>query len=700
MSQNQIRCALVGAGYIAAWHAAAIASTRGMRVSTVCDTSSSAAEGLARSLGVKACTDLDELISDDLCDAVHVLTPPETHHKIALKALQAGKHVLVEKPVALSSSDVREMSSVAKTSGKVLAAGHNFLGTPGYVRLKKAYRCGALGRVSAAEFNWRFPLPPLRSGPFGLWMIRKPENLLLELGPHLFSFAVDLFGRPEDVVLVLGKPIHVPGFGERYQSWRILGRAGGVDLTFNLSLVETFDDRSVTLIGSSAIGRLNVGLGTLRIDQENTADIIANPLMRQMNLAWQELREGVRNAATQAVSLNRKSPYAMGFKGTIEAFHFAIKSELPIDDRFSGSSAYEVSLALEAVLEKVPAVPRPVPATKRTPNPKVLVIGGTGFIGRYLVRGLVRSGKDVRVLSRGKSGPFADLADHVELFACSLKDKEGLRRAMEGCEVVYHLSKTEEKTWSGYLENDVKVTERIAEAALEAGVGRFIYTGTIASYDMSAAVKQITEDTGFGENLDSRNLYARSKAACEALLLNLHKSRNLPVIIARPGIVVGREGPLQHWGIGRWAGPSAVRLWNNGRNPLPFVLVEDVADGLIALMDDGKLVVGESFNLTTALNLSAREYFDAIARLAHARIRVGSGSPLVFFLSDRLKYTLKRYVLRKSDLELTSFKDWKSRGHLARFDNTKAKRMLDWEPEENRDEFLRRAIVDAELFGF
>lgn len=699
MAAQDIRTALIGAGYIASWHADAIAATKGIRVSAVCDTSPAAAEGLAGMLGVPARTSLDDLFAEDLCDAVHVLTPPQTHRDIAVAAFEAGRHVLVEKPVALAAADVAAMGAAAQAAGKVFAAGHNFLASSGYARLKRAVRQGDLGRVSAAEFNWRFPLPPLRSGPYSLWMLRAPENLLLELGPHLYAFALDLFGAPEEFTLSLGKPVALPGGGTRHQSWRILARAGQVDLAFNLSLVETFDDRSVTVYGSSGIGRLDFAADTLRIARENAADIIVNPLLRQGSMAWQEAREGLRNAAVQAASLNARSPYALSFRGTTAAFVAAIRENRPVDARFSAGTAEAVVRALEDTLALMPPAPAPAPAPARTPQPSVLVIGGTGFIGRYLVRGLVASGRDVRVFSRGRGGPFADLADHVETVSGSLKSAADLEAAMAGCEAVFHLAKAEEKSWAGYLENDVKVTERIAEAALATGVRRFIYTGTIASYDMSEADEVITEETGFGEDLEARNLYARSKATCEALLEDMHRDRGLPLVIARPGIVVGREGPLQHWGIGRWNGAGAVRIWNDGKNLLPFVLVEDVADALIAMIE-AEGAVGQSFNLIADPMVSARGYFEAIARLAGARIRVAPGVPRVFFLSGAAKYLLKKHVLRKTGLERTSLRDWKSRGHLARFDNARAKQVLGWQPESDPERFLQRAIVEADLFGF
>ena len=696
-TSSTIRVGLVGAGYIAAWHGDALRATPGVSVTAVCDPALGAAEALARPHGAQVFAAVEQMIAAGACDAVHILTPPHLHHGLAIQCLEGGLHVLVEKPVALSAAETAEIEATAQRTGQVFSAGHNFLGLPAYDRLKRMVADGTLGRVSHAQIDWALPLAPLRSGPYGLWLLAEPANLLRELGPHPLSFAVDLFGPVEILALTLGHPVELEGGGTRHQSWRIHARAGGTEISLNLAMVETFEDRSVTLRGSSASARLDYGRSTLTVNADNTAELILNPLRSELSSARQHLAEGVANAARQTASLNRKSPYGLSFRGMNAAVYGALARGDEADPRFSGASAVAVMQAIDDALALMPAIAAPHVA-KGSPRPSAMVIGGTGFIGRNLTRALVAQGRDVRVLSRGTSGPFGDIADRVETVGVSLRDAEGLRAAMEGIDTVYNLAKSTDTTWAAALENDVAVTVRIAEAARAAGVGRLVYTGTIASYDMSQPGARITEDTGFGD-IAARNIYARSKAECERRLMAMHAASGLPVTIARPGIVVGPGGPLQHWGIGRWHGAGAVKLWGAGHNILPFVLSDDISDGLIRMAEDAA-AIGESFNLVGEPMLSGRAYFKAIHDRLGARIHVTSGSLTAMWLADGVKYGLKRYALGRQDAVRPSLADWKSRGHLSRFDNAKPKETLGWRPEADTERFLQRAIDAADLFGF
>lgn len=693
---NPIRVGLIGAGYIADWHAAALRATGGVRITAVCDRNRAAAEALAARAGARAFASVEDMIAAGICDAAHILTPPDLHHAIALQCLGGGLDVLVEKPVALGVAETQAIEAAALAAGKSFVAGHNFLGLPRYRHLKALVEAGKLGRISSARISWALPLSPLRSGPYGLWLLRETRNLLLELGPHPFSFAVDLFGPLDIRAVDLGQSVPLPGGETRPQSWRILARAGAVDIGIDLSLVETLDDRSVTLRGSSGMARLDYAADTLLVSHDNTADLVLNPLLKSVAQAGAHLREGLRNAALQASSLNRKSPYGQSFRGMMGTVYGDLAAGRPVDARFSGASAVTVMEGIEAALAHLPATPAPAVITGQ-PRPEVMVIGGTGYIGRNLTRALVARGHDVRVLSRGGHGPFADIADHVETVPVDLTDSAAIAGAMTGIHTVYNLAKSMDKTWEDALRNDVGGALRIGEAALQAGVARLIYTGTIASYDMSRRDTVITEETGFGD-IENRNLYARSKAECEARLSDLARARGLPLIIARPGIVVGGDGPLQHWGIGRWHGAGAVRLWGNGRNILPFVLADDLSQGLIAMMEHPS-AIGQSFNLIGEPMLTARDYFEAIHARANVRIRVSTGHLTGLWAADGVKYALKRHGLGRRDAQRPSLADWRSRAHLARFDNSHPKTLLGWQPTADRAAFLDAAIDPMRLFG-
>ena len=92
--------------------------------------------------------------------------------------------------------------------------------------------------------------------------------------------------------------------------------------------------------------------------------------------------------------------------------------------------------------------------------------------------------------------------------------------------------------------------------------------------------------------------------------------------------------------------------------------------------------------------------FNAIHEALGARIRVSSGNLTAFYLSDAVKYGLKKYALRKHGVVRPSLADWKSRAHFSPFANDKPKAMLDWVPETDRAAFVRKAISEANLIGF
>src|SRR6202030_1485283 len=95
------------------------------------------AEAIAKKFGGRVFSDLHDLLADPLVDAVHVLTPTQHHVSTALASLNAGKHVLIEKPVAESKEDIARLQAAAQQSGCVCMPAHNYIYVPSLQRAKR-----------------------------------------------------------------------------------------------------------------------------------------------------------------------------------------------------------------------------------------------------------------------------------------------------------------------------------------------------------------------------------------------------------------------------------------------------------------------------------------------------------------------------------------------------------------------------------
>ena len=339
-----------------------------------------------------------------------------------------------------------------------------------------------------------------------------------------------------------------------------------------------------------------------------------------------------------------------------------------------------------------PAVtPEPSRRSALTAQPTVLVLGGSGFIGRELIRQLLACGYCVRTMMRGSGAALENLQNNqLELFRGDLRNKVDLATAMQGIEFVYHLATSEAKTWDESLRNIVEPTRLVGEACLAAGVKRLIFTGTIDSYYAGAKAGTITEQTPLDRSIERRNYYARAKAAAEDILMEMHRTRRLPVVIFRPGIVIGQGGNPFHWGVGRFS-ESVCEVWGNGNNKLPFVLVADVASALLRGIQVAG-IEGRSYNLVDAPLLTAHDYLAELQKSAGIKLSVYYRSIWHFYAADLAKWAVKLAVHHPDRARIPSFRDWESRTQRAFFDCGRARAELDWEPASDRQRMIAEGI--------
>jgi UDP-2-acetamido-3-amino-2,3-dideoxy-glucuronate N-acetyltransferase len=171
--------ALIGCGQWGRNIARALSALGALKL--VCDAAPET-EAFARSLGADFTTDMDAALSSDVV-AVALATPAVTHATLAQKALEAGKHVYVEKPIALSTADAEATARVAQETGRILMIGHLLQYHPVFEKLLAMVRGGELGELQYLYSN------RLNQG-----RIRTEENALWSLAPHDYSMILALAG--------------------------------------------------------------------------------------------------------------------------------------------------------------------------------------------------------------------------------------------------------------------------------------------------------------------------------------------------------------------------------------------------------------------------------------------------------------------------------------------------------------------------
>jgi len=143
-----IGTALVGYGYWGPNLARNISECEGLRLEALCELDRKQASTFRqRHPGARTLHELDAALADPAIEAIVVATPPQTHHAIAKRALEAGKHVLVEKPLATKLDDAYELAALASTNKRVLMPGHTFIYSPAVNTVRDLIRNGVVGDV-------------------------------------------------------------------------------------------------------------------------------------------------------------------------------------------------------------------------------------------------------------------------------------------------------------------------------------------------------------------------------------------------------------------------------------------------------------------------------------------------------------------------------------------------------------------------
>lgn len=310
---------------------------------------------------------------------------------------------------------------------------------------------------------------------------------------------------------------------------------------------------------------------------------------------------------------------------------------------------------------------------------KILVTGADGFIGSHLTEALVRQGYDVRAFALYNSfnswGWLDRCGDDVkgrfEVFCGDIRDPNGVRTAVKGCDAVLHLAALIAIPYSyhspdTYVDTNIKGTLNVVQAARDLNVERVVHTSTSEVYGTARFVP-ITEE----HPLQGQSPYSASKIGADQIAMSFYTSFDTPVSIIRP---FNTYGPRQS---ARAVIPTIVTQIANGKRQIKlgaihptrdFNYVADTVSGFIAALNSDRCV-GEVINIGSNFEISIGDTAHAIAEVMGAKIDIQTDD--------------QRLRPEKSEVERL----WAS--------NAKAGQLLNWQPQYGGVAGFRRGLVET-----
>lgn len=210
----------------------------GFRVKAICDIDEERTKKFTHLYqGLKATANFDDLLGDDEIEAVILATPSGLHYQQTRQALFAGKDVLVEKPLALSMEEGKELAQLAERNRRILMISHTFLYNPAVRKIKSLYQQGELGEIYF-----------IMSQRMSLGRVRDDVNVLWNLAPHDFSILLYLLEKMPEWVIASGAKYLQQKFEDVV--FVTLGFPGGMLANLQLNWLNPIKVRQMIIVGS------------------------------------------------------------------------------------------------------------------------------------------------------------------------------------------------------------------------------------------------------------------------------------------------------------------------------------------------------------------------------------------------------------------------------------------------------------------
>lgn len=199
-NEKEMVIGIIGAGNISKGHINSFQDVTGSRLKGITDINLPAAEARAKEFGVNLVyPDIDAMLADPELDAVVVAVPNKFHAPITIQAMHAGKHVLLEKPMAIHAEDAADIVKVQRETGKIVMVSHQMRWQWAYMKVREQVEKGTLGHIYSAKTTWfrRKGIPG-----WGTWFTQMGVSgggPLIDIGVHMLDVTLHMMGNPKPV---------------------------------------------------------------------------------------------------------------------------------------------------------------------------------------------------------------------------------------------------------------------------------------------------------------------------------------------------------------------------------------------------------------------------------------------------------------------------------------------------------------------
>jgi predicted dehydrogenase len=353
-----LKVAIVGSGKIADGHVEEIAKLSARaRVVAVCDRELLLAEQLAARYKIpRHYDDFDKLLAREKPDVVHVTTPPHSHLELAMQAIDAGCHVYVEKPFALTAADARKLVAHAEAARKQVTVGYISYFDPPALAMRQLVAEGVLGDPVHVESFYGYTL----GGAFGQallgdgthWVHRLPGKLFHNIMDHVLNKIFEFLPDEAPTIEAHALTLRPERFGDArdamHDELRVILAGKRVTAYATFSAHARPAGQFVRVYGTRNTLHVDYVMRTVTVEQSATLPSAIGRLVPAFMQAGEYLKQGARNVARFAKS---DFQFFAGLKTLLERFYDAIEQGTP--PPYATRDIVRVSAALDEIWRQI-----------------------------------------------------------------------------------------------------------------------------------------------------------------------------------------------------------------------------------------------------------------------------------------------------------------------------------------------------------